>query len=93
MTKLIKLDLLFETTSILGKKVRTHVSYWQKIKLDKHPESEFVLEDLKIAITEADTVYQSNLSSSVYLYCKKLSKFSIIVVVRHLDGDGFVITA
>jgi len=30
-------DLLFEVTSVLGKRIRVTKTYWEKIVRDKHP--------------------------------------------------------
>ncbi len=90
---LIKQDILNEATSVLGKRVRITRAVWDKLKSEKHPEKEVTLENIKRTISESLAVYQSRLSKKVFLYYKKFDYFSIITVVRHLNGDGFLITS
>lgn len=53
---------------------------------DKEPE-------VKEALSSPDEIRQSKKDDSVYLYYLYKGKFSVCVVCRHLNGEGYIITA
>jgi|SRR3989344_5226230 len=94
MIKLVKIEKpLFIIKSVLGKQVRTHPSYWNKIINQKHPEANLNIKHIKETLSQSDCVYQSQHSKNIYLYTKKFKQQTIIVVVKHLNSDGFIITS
>lgn len=48
---------------------------------------------MKRTLADADQVSVSKVDPNVYLYYKRTEKRFICVVVRHLDGEGFIISA
>ena len=94
MPKLIlSKNLLFEVTDIFGKRIRTSKNWWLHIVKDKHQDISDKLELVKDTIGKPDEVRQSEKKSYIYLYYKKWVQFWICVVTRHLNGDGFLMTA
>ncbi|MBC7343599.1 MAG: DUF4258 domain-containing protein [Clostridia bacterium] len=85
--------ILFEVVSKLGKKVRITKEYWQRITSIKHPrmkgQERAVIETLR-SPTE---VRQSKSDPAVYLYYRPEGKYFMTVVVKHLNGEGFIVTA
>ena len=83
----------FEVTSSLGKKIRISDEYWQTIIETKHPVMAGREELVKLAPTSPEQVRRSRKDSEVHLhYCKSNGRYCC-VVVKHLNGDGFVVTA
>ena len=93
--KIIDSQVLFEVEDKFGKKIRTSKPYWDYILEVKHREAQgkltipFVIE----CIRNPDQVEPTQ-ESSVLKYYKHNpdSGFTTCVVIRHLNGDGFVIT-
>lgn len=50
-------------------------------------------DNVKRALEDADQVRVSKVDPKVYLYYKRLAKRFVCVVVRHLNGEGFIISA
>src|SRR3990172_13336250 len=83
----------FEVRSCLGVNVRVTEDYWTFMVTVKHPPMRGHEDEVKQAIGDADQVRVSKIDSAVHLYYRKGEKRYICVVVRHLDGDGFIISA
>ena len=79
--------------SILGKKVRTTESYWMKLVTTKHPRMRGREKEVQEALRNAVEVRRSKIDPSVYLYYRKKGKHYICAVVKHLNDEGFLITA
>lgn len=88
----MKRKVHFEVTSSLGKKIKTTAGYWQKIVRTKHPAMQGKEELVKSTLTTAEQVRRSRKDPSVSLYYKKHESRYCCVVVKHLNGDGFVVT-
>lgn len=86
-------DLLFEVISVLGKRIRITKAYWEKIVRDKHPLIQDRGKEVQESLLHAEQVRRSRSDPHVYLYYKKTGRRYLCVVAKHLDGDGFVITA
>ena len=86
-------ETYFEVTSKLNKRVYVTKSRWSLIIKTKHLEIEGKEKEVKETLTEPDEIRQSISDESVYLYYKKYGKLSLSVVVKHKNGDGFIITA
>ena len=94
MSSLLKRDItLFEITDIFGKRVRTSKEYWKKIKKDKHQELMFEKQEAVDTLVRPDEVYRSVRDEYIKLYYKKFATTTLVVVVKYLNGDGFVVTA
>ncbi len=94
------MEVLFDEHSALCKSIRTTVGYWRYIVEVKHPESfkrigleksaELVRETLK----NPDVVMREKIDPSVYLYYRRyMGKYLICVVAKHLNEEGYIITA
>lgn len=93
------MNILFEEHSVLCKIVRTTAGYWNYIVEVKHPESfnpigfEKSIEFTKETLREPDVVIREQMDPGVCLYYKYYGKYSLCVVAKHLNGDGYIITA
>ncbi|HEY7791537.1 MAG TPA: hypothetical protein VIC33_13550 [Vicinamibacterales bacterium] len=86
-------NILFEVTSSLGKRVRVTEDYWQKIVTTKHPLMAGCEDLVKGILAQPEVVRRSRKDQSVFLYYGRAEKRYCCVVVRHLNGDGFIVTA
>lgn len=92
-TKIIKHELLFEVKDILGRKIRTTKDYWLKIKTLKHRELHYGIAEVKNALKSPDEIRRSVTDPTVLLFAKKTAKYDILIVaVKVLNGEGFLIT-
>ena len=85
-------NLKFELLSSLGKRIKVSADYWNKIIETKHPVMRDREELVKEALTRPDHVRRSRKDQAVYLYYRKHGERFCCVVVKHLNGDGFVVT-
>jgi hypothetical protein len=83
----------FEVTSSLGKRIRISEEYWQTIIETKHPVIAGQEELVKQALTSPEQVPRSRKDAAVHLHYRKTNDHYCCVVVKHLNGDGFVVTA
>lgn len=83
----------FEIESVLGKKIRTTKEHWKIISEVKHPIIKDYEEEVKETISSPNEIRQSKKDKSVYLYYKRLPKYIICVLIKHLNSEGFIITA
>ena len=86
-------EIYFEVTSKLDKRVYVTRTRWSLIIKTKHLEIEGKEEEVKETLKEPDEIRQSVSDDSVYLYYKNYGKLMVSVVVKHKNGDGFIITA
>jgi hypothetical protein len=91
--KKIKKIQIYEITSVLKKKIRTSENYWQYISETKHPDLKNKLKDVLESLSKADEVWQNPEIENFYFYYHKINKHWICVIARHLNGDGFIVTA
>ncbi|MFO7996991.1 MAG: DUF4258 domain-containing protein [Dehalococcoidia bacterium] len=87
----------FEVTTVLGKRIRTTKPYWEKLVTTKHPRIRDREKEVQEALQKADEVRRSTVDSSVYLYYKlyykKERECYICAVAKHINDEGFLITA
>jgi hypothetical protein len=84
----------FEVFTPLGFRVRTTSSYWELIVNVKHPAMYGREGDVEEALEYPDEIRRSRSDPDVYLFYRlERPDRWICVVVKRLDGDGFVITA
>lgn len=83
----------FEVVSVLGKRIRTTKPYWEKLVTTKHPRMRGREKQVQEALAKADEIRRSRIDSSVYLYYKKERQHYICAVAKHLNDEGFLITA
>ncbi len=85
--------IYFRVGSVLNVDVRITEEYWQFLITVKHPPMRGREEDVKSVLQNADEVRVSKIDGNVYLYYKKDEKRFLCIVVRHLNGEGFIISA
>ena len=85
--------IYFEVISKLDKRVYVTKSRWNLIIKTKHLEIKGKEKEIKETLTNPDEIRLSKSDSSVYLYYKHYGKLSLSVVVKHNNGEGFIITA
>lgn len=87
-------DRLFEVTTKLGRRVRVSRVYWEYVVGVKHPSMRGLEGFVKGALTEPIEVRRSTRDPAVHLFYGKFDeRLRCCVVVKFLNGDGFVITA
>ena len=92
MSDIVDQNLLFEIDDIFGKKIRLTKSYWDKIKTEKHKELKFNYKEVINTVIKPDEVYLSVRDKYIRLFYKKIDKTTLVVLVKYLNGDGFVVT-
>lgn len=91
------MGIIFETVCILGKKIRLTDERWQHIYYT-HPEiDEFYIAKSKETLIKPDVVIKNRKDPTEFLYHKHYPKTYfgsryLVVVVKHLNSDGFIIT-
>ena len=91
--KIVTDDLLFEVKDVLGRKIRTTKDYWQKIKTLKHRELKYGAAKVKQTLKAPEEVRRSVTDATILLYARKQEKYDILIVaVKVLNGDGFLVT-
>lgn len=87
------MEIYFEVKASTGKVIRTTKSHWELITKVKHPEMDGKETEVKRCLSEPVEIRRSSEVPDVYLYYYPYEKYFICVVARHLNGDGFIITA
>ncbi|OGR87221.1 MAG: hypothetical protein A3A86_05145 [Elusimicrobia bacterium RIFCSPLOWO2_01_FULL_60_11] len=87
------MKLLFSVESPLGKQIRTTEAYWHDIVTYKHPQLEGKVRDVELTLIDPDVIRKSRSDKDVYLYYKAIAGKILCAVARHLNGEGFLITA
>ena len=82
----------FEVWSNLNKLIRTTKSHWNLITLVKHPIIKGKESLVKECLQDPEEIRLSQDDKSVYLYYKQWEKYYLCVVVRHLNGEGYILT-
>ncbi len=83
----------FKVRSILGKEIRITEEYWKLISEVKHPIIQRYEAEVKEAIKSPDEVRRSKKDALVFLYYKKYGDLFVCALVRHLNNEGYIITA
>jgi len=86
-------EIRFHVESVTGKDIRTTNGYWRLISEGKHPIIKKYESEVIETLGSPDEIRKSKKDASVYLYYKKYSRWFICVLVRYLNGDGYIITA
>ena len=87
------MEIYFEVKASTGKVIRTTKSHWELITKVKHPEIEGKETEVKQCLSNPVEIRKSSEDPNVYLYYSPHMTYYICVIVRHLNGDGFIITA
>jgi hypothetical protein len=83
----------FRVVSKLNRQITTTQGYWNIITNLKHPSIKGKENEIKEALRNPDSIRQSYTDKKVYLFYKKYGRNYLCVIVRHLNGKGFIITA
>ena len=89
---IVAVNQLFEVTDVFGKRIRSSKQYWEKIRTEKHQELKYGIGEIKLALQKPDSVFRSVKDGTILLYRKKINDDILIVVVKHLNGSGFLVT-
>jgi|ERR1017187_79839 hypothetical protein len=87
------MKLLFETECKLNKKIRISIEHWEHIKTIKHPEVEGLEENIKQTLINPLEIKRSSSDKDIYLYYSNYKIYFLCVVVKHSNGNGFIITS
>ncbi|KAF0143980.1 MAG: hypothetical protein FD156_2254 [Nitrospirae bacterium] len=87
------MEILFEVKTAAGKIIRTTKTHWELISKLKHPEMEGKETEVKSCLSNPLEIRKSSEDTEVYLYYSPYMQYYICVVAKHLNGDGFIITA
>ncbi len=88
------MDFVFEIIDKTGREIRLISRQWKHI-LDHGDVDVEDLENVKGALTSPSSLLMQNLDENkgnYYLYKKEKRKY-LMIVVKYLNGNGFVITA
>lgn len=90
--KIIPVNILFEVIDVLGKKVRITKLYWLRIKSEKHRELTYDYPEVVRTLEKSDEVYISVRDAYIRLFFKNFRDTTLVVLVKYLNGDGFIVT-
>ena len=82
----------FRVISKLNKHISTTKGYWNIIVNIKHPIIKGKEKEVQLTLQNPDFIRQNLTDKKVYLFYKKQGRAYLCVVVRHLNGKGFIIT-
>ncbi len=82
---------LFEVVNPIGFSVRTTADYWAMIE-GKHPEVAGRQQDVQVCLRTPDQIRQSKRDRAIYLFYHAQPPYHLCVVVKRLNGTGFVVT-
>lgn len=79
--------------SSLGRRISVTHGHWKRIIETKHPIMKGKEDLVKATLESSTQVRRSRKDLNVYLYYSQMREKYCCVVARHLNGEGFVITA
>lgn len=85
-------EILFTVPTPLGFSVRTTRQYWELIQ-HKHPEVIGKEEEVQNCLRQPEFVRHSTQDQAVYLFYVAQPPYYLVVVVKRLNGEGFIITS
>lgn len=87
-------DSYYTAKSPNGRVIRTHASYWNKIKTVKHVELEYDLTDALDTLINPDFIHKSLKDDTMQMFYKtQKDGVCLVCVVKILNGEGFLVTA
>jgi hypothetical protein len=86
-------ELKFKVVSRLGRRVGVTKAYWNYIVTVKHRSVKGLEENVIEALQNPVEVRRSRRNSSIYLYYGRFVDKLMCVVVKHLNGEGYIVTA
>ncbi|MFH1564851.1 MAG: DUF4258 domain-containing protein [bacterium] len=93
MSTKLQTNKIYEVKCVLSKQIRTSEEYWNYISQVKHADLADRIQDVLEALSSADEVWKNDKAQNIFLYYKKINNYWICVVVKILNGDGFIVTA
>lgn len=84
--------IYIQAVSKLDKNITATRGYWDIITRVKHPAVKGKERAVKETLKNPDYIRKSKTDGKIYLFYKKQKKYYLCVVVRHLNGDGFMVT-
>lgn len=81
-----------EVVSKLGKRIRASKNHWESI-VKKHESVAGLEAKVRETIRNPAYIRVSKEDDRVFLYYSPCGKYYLCVVCRHLNSDGFIITA
>ena len=82
----------FSVVCGLGKRISVTETYWQKIVTIKHPSMAGKESEVQQTLTDADEVRESRSDPQVRMCYRRYGSTHLCVVVKHLNGTGFIVT-
>jgi hypothetical protein len=79
--------------SCLGKAISITDEHWNRLITNKHPVMAGQEEEVRAVLENADEIRVSKVDNSVFLYYKGSNGRFLCVVAKHLNDEGFIITA
>lgn len=86
-------NIVFKTTTKLGKRLKLKKERWDFIVENKHGIMKGREKEVERALSDPLEVRRSVKDENVFLYYAESEGHCVCVVVKHQDGDGFLITA
>lgn len=62
------------------------------LKREKHADLIYDLDAVQETLVEPDEVYQGVRDPDIILYYKRMNRYTLVVVAKHLNNQGFVVT-
>ncbi|MCS7135166.1 MAG: DUF4258 domain-containing protein [Nitrososphaerota archaeon] len=88
----MKEEFYFKIKTPLKVEITTTYSYWEYLITKKHPIMKDKEDIVKSTLEFPDEIRQIKIDKNVFLYYKKFDRL-YCVVVKHLEKEGFLITA
>jgi hypothetical protein len=83
---------MIQTVCKLGKRIRCTARHWRSI-VQKHDTMAGLADSVADTLRRLRYIRLSKEDDRVFLYYARRGKYVLCVVCRHLNGDGFIITA
>ena len=83
---------LTRVTCKLGKRIRWTARHWESI-VKKHDALARLADEVSVTLQQPNYIRASREDDYVLLYYAPYGKYYLCAVCRHLNGDGFLITA
>ena len=89
------MDSIFEVTDKSGRKIHLARERWNHIN-NEHPEVAPYLDDIKDALVRPLKTFQHEYDDKLHYYYKDFKQKQpryLLIIVKYLNGNGFIITA
>lgn len=92
MSNIQETDNLFKIKDVLGNMVRTTNLYWKKILQIKHAELTTSRKEVILTLQKPEEVRMSILDSHILLFYRKWNNQYLVIVVKYIQTNGFIVT-